>query len=260
MEIVFDYIKNSVSLLLLLVSFFGNAQGGEALFKSATTAYNDGSYKEAIGYYLKILETGEHSVAVYFNLGNSYYKLNQIAPSIYYYEKALLLKPNDIEVKNNLGYAQNMTMDAIEKIPETYFLKIYKKITTFLSFDQWSYLSILFMLLFVGLYIAFYYLRYATQKRVAFISSISCLVVTIVAVIFALLEYKDFNREQPAIVFSKESVIKSEPNNRGEETFRLHQGAKVNVLNKLNNWKKIQLADGKTGWILAKDIKMLKSF
>ena len=259
MEKAFDNIKNSISLLLLLVSFFGNAQG-EALFKSATKSYNDGNYKEAIEHYLKILETGEHSVAVYFNLGNSYYKLNQIAPSIYYYEKALLLKPNDTEVKNNLGYAQNMTLDAIEKIPETGFFNIYKKITNLLCFDQWAYVSIVFMLLFVVLYIVFYYLRYTTQKRVAFISSIICLIITIVAFVFALLEYKYFNIEQPAIVFSEESIIKSEPNNRSEEVFRLHQGTKVNVLDRLSDWEKIQLVDGKTGWILAEDIKILKDF
>ncbi|MDX1313866.1 MAG: tetratricopeptide repeat protein, partial [Eudoraea sp.] len=85
----------------------------EARFDSATVAYNKGDYEKAIAYYKEILGEGKHSAALYYNLGNSFYKLNQIAPSIYYYEKALLLAPNDPEIKNNLVYAQNMTLDAI---------------------------------------------------------------------------------------------------------------------------------------------------
>ena len=113
-------------LLLVFVSF-ANAQN-ETLFNSGTEAYNKGDYNKAIERYLAIVENGQHSAELYYNLGNSYYKLNQIAPSIYYFEKALLLKPGDPEIKNNLGYAQNMTLDAIETMPETGLSRIYKNV------------------------------------------------------------------------------------------------------------------------------------
>ena len=145
-------MKNLVFLLLLLLSFTANAQN-EALFNRATTYYNEGEYEKAAENYFKILENGEHSAAVYYNIGNCYYKLNQIAPSIYYYEKALLLKPNDREIKNNLAYAQNMTLDAIEPLPATSLSKLYKNITGLLSFDQWSYVGVFFVFLFVLAYI-----------------------------------------------------------------------------------------------------------
>ena len=64
-----------------------------------------------------IIENGEHSAALYFNLGNSYYKINDLANSIYYYEKALKLMPNDSDVLNNLSYSQNMLIDKVEKLP-----------------------------------------------------------------------------------------------------------------------------------------------
>ncbi len=241
-------MKKLMTILVLLMCFWVSAQN-ETLFNEATKVYNEGDYEKAVENYLKILENGEHSAELYFNLGNSYYKLNQIAPSIYYYEKALLLKPNDAEIKNNLAYAQNMTLDAIETMPETGLSKIYKKITGFLSFDQWAYSAIIFMLLFVLAYIAFYYFRYATQKRIAFITSMVSLIIAV-----------DFRATQPAIIFSEEVVIKSEPNNRSQEAFTLHQGTKVSVLEELNDWKKIQIADGKTGWIRSENIRLLKNF
>jgi len=252
-------MKKILFLIVLFYSFFGNAQN-EALFHKATEAYNNGDYQKAIDNYSEILDNGQHSTELYYNLGNSYYKLNQIAPSIYNYEKALLLSPNDAEVKNNLSYAQNMTLDAIETMPETSLMKIYKSITGILSFDQWSYTAVIFLILFVLLYIAFYYFKYATKKRIAFITSITCLFISVMSVIFAFVQYNDFKADQPAIVFSSEVKIKSEPNNRSEEIFVLHEGTKVNVLEELNEWKKIKIADGKTGWLASESIKQLKGF
>jgi len=252
-------VKKILFIGILLITVIGYAQG-EALFNRATEAYNAGDYQKAIDNYLEILEDGQHSAELYYNLGNTYYKLNQIAPSIYYYEKALLLKPNDAEITNNLAYAQNMTLDAIDTMPETGLSKIYQNVVGFLSFDQWAYVGVVFMVLFVLLYIAFYYFRYSSRKRIAFITSIITLLICIVSVVFAFLQYNKFKADGPAIVFANESSVKSEPNKRSQEAFALHEGTKVNVLDELNDWKKIRIADGTTGWIPSEDIKLLKDF
>ncbi len=252
-------MKNLHYILILCVSFCGFAQNN-TLFEKGNKAYNEGAYEEAARHYQNIIDQGEHSAELYFNLGNTYYKLNKIAPSIYNYEKALLLKPNDTEIKNNLAFAQNMTLDAIEVLPETGLSRLYRSVTSKLSFDEWAYLSIVCIFLFVVGYILYYFLNYATQKRISFISSFVFLFMGIFLVIIAYIEYEKFKNDQPAIVFDTEVIIKSEPNNRSQETFRLHEGAKVNVEETLNEWKKIKLTDGKTGWIPSKSIKMLKNF
>lgn len=252
-------LKKIVYIVIVLLSFTGFAQN-ETMFDRATKAYNTGEYQNAVDEYLQILDKGQHSAELYYNLGNAYYKLSQIAPSIYYYEKALLLKPTDPEIKNNLAYAQNMTLDAIDEIPKTGVSKIYDNVIGLLSFDQWSYVAVIFTVLFVLLYIAFYYFRYSSRKRSAFVLSIVSLVIAITSTVFAYMEYNNFKADRPAIVFSDESSVKSEPNKKSQEAFALHEGTKVNVLDQLNDWKKIQIADGTTGWIPSEDIKMLKDF
>ncbi|AYN65908.1 tetratricopeptide repeat protein [Euzebyella marina] len=249
-------------LLSVVIFLFGLVAFGqnETLFNQATEAYNEGAYQKAVDNYLEILDNGQHSAELYYNLGNSYYKLNQIAPSIYYYEKALLLRPNDEEIKNNLAYANNMTLDAIETLPETGLSNIYKNIVGQLSFDQWAYLAVAFLILFVFLYIAFYYFRYSSRKRISFVISIVALFLSVVALVFAILQYNKFKDDMPAIVFADESSVKAEPNARSQEAFALHEGTKVNVLEELNDWKKIKIADGSIGWIPAEDIKELKDF
>jgi tetratricopeptide (TPR) repeat protein len=252
-------LKPIVILLMFFMAVCAHAQN-DALFEQANQAYNEGKYDKAVENYLGILEKGEHSAALYYNLGNSYYKLNKIAPSIYYYEKALLLTPNDAEIKNNLTYAQNMTLDAIDTMPEMGLSKFYRDLTEMLSFDQWAYTAVLFMMLFVGLYIAFYYFRYATRKRIAFILSLVSLLFSLATAAFAYLQYEAFKSDRPAIVFSSEVEIKAEPNDRSQGVFTLHEGAKVNVLEDLDEYHKISIADGKTGWIPKESIKLLKDF
>jgi tetratricopeptide (TPR) repeat protein len=251
--------KQIILLLILFIGFYAKAQD-VARFEDATKAYNKGEYEKAIEDYQKILENGQHSAALYYNLGNAYYKMNQIAPSIYYYEKALLLQPHDAEIQNNLRYAQNMTLDAIDEIPETGISKIKNNIVGLFSFDQWARLAVVFVILFVLCYIAFYYFRYSSRKRIAFVASIISLLFAIVSVIFAFFQKKGFDADQPAIVFSSEVAIRSEPNERSQEIFKLHEGAKVNVLESLNNFDKIRLSDGKTGWLPKESIKLVKDF
>jgi len=252
-------VKNIIFIISFLVSCFSIAQN-EQLFEQANTLYNEGKYQEAINNYLKISESGEHSASLYFNLGNSYYKLNQIAPSIYYYEKALLLAPGDTDIKNNLLYAQNMTVDAIDALPQTGFSRIFQKIIGKLSYNSWGILSILFMVLFVTGFLLYYFSVYQEKKRLFFIISMFCLLISLLSLSFSFSQYNYIQNQDPAIVFAKEIGVNAEPNNRSEEVFVLHEGTKVNVEDEMDDWKKITLADGKTGWLPASEIKEVKNF
>lgn len=197
---------------------------------------------------------------MYFNLANAHYKLNHIAPSIYYYEKALQLSPNDKDVQNNIAFARNMTIDAIETVPEIGVSKLVKNVTHMMSFDSWAYTASGLVFLFVILFLIYYFAYNTTQKRLAFIGSIMALILFFTALAFAFHKYNLVKNDKPAIVFSQESKVKTEPNLRSEEAFRLHEGTKVQVIGKLNNWIEIKLTDGKTGWVASADLKMLNEF
>jgi len=230
----------------------------EALFDAANKLYNEGNHQEAIEKYEDILSNGAHSSELYFNLGNAYYKLNKIAPSIFYYEKAIQLSPNNSDFKSNLSFAENMTIDDIEVVPEIGLSRIGKNVINTFNFDTWATFSVAFVLIFVILFLGYYFSNATAKKRLAFIVSSSALGLAIVCLFFAQQKYKFAIKDKPAIVFAKETDIKTEPNLRSEVTFTLHEGTKVQVLEEYDkNWKKIKLADGKTGWIPSGDIKLL---
>jgi tetratricopeptide (TPR) repeat protein len=150
-------------LIFWLMCLVGFSQTTES-FKQANDLYNSGYYKEAIGQYDSILASNQHSAELYFNLANCYYKLNEVGPSIFYYEKALQLAPDDLDILNNLGYAQKMTIDAIQEVPESGVSKLLNKTLNSLSVDGWAIRCVGLVFLFVVLFLG-YYLSYSEAKK-----------------------------------------------------------------------------------------------
>ncbi|WP_417199844.1 tetratricopeptide repeat protein [Bizionia sp.] len=248
-----------LTLLIALISLCSLGQNIQ-LFEQANTLYNDAKYEEAISKYQQILDTDMHSAELYFNLANAHYKLNHIAPSIFYYEKALQLAPNDAEINQNIAFAKNMTLDAIDVVPEVGVSKVINQVSNAVSFDAWAILAICFVFLAVFSFINYYLAKGTKTKRFSFTVGFIGLFLMLGSVVSAFNKYDLDKNNNPAIVFAQESQIKSEPNLRSTEAFVLHEGTKVQVLDTVENWKKIKLTDGKTGWIPATDIKLLKKF
>ncbi|TXE12844.1 tetratricopeptide repeat protein [Seonamhaeicola algicola] len=252
-------MKYIIYILIAFSSFGINAQNQD-LFAQGNALYNKEKYAEAIDKYMAVLNTKKHSADLYFNLANAHYKLNNIAPSIYYYEKALMLNPNDADIQNNIAFAKNMTIDAIDVVPDAGFSKLVKSTTNTFTFDAWATAAVVLVFCFVVLFLVYYFSFSTVIKRLTFISSIIALTGAFITLAFAFHKFNIDKKNNPAIVFVQEAKIKTDPNLRSEEAFRLHEGTKVQVIDNYNNWKKIELADGKTGWINSEDIKLLKEF
>ncbi|TCK68025.1 tetratricopeptide repeat protein [Winogradskyella wandonensis] len=252
-------MKHILILFIMCLSVFVNAQN-DARFNEGNALYNQGKYAEAIKKYEAILETEEHSAALYYNLANAHYKLNNIAPSIFYYEKAKQLSPNDKEIQNNIGFAKNMTVDAIDEVPEVGFSRIFNNLVNTFSSDTWSKIAISGVLLFVFLFLMYHFSEATTQKRVAFIVSAAGIFIAGFSLVMAFQKNSLQKKDNPAIVFAQETRVKANPNKTSEEVFRLHEGTKVQVLETYNNWYKIEIADKTTGWIPLSDVRLLKGF
>ncbi|WP_282031182.1 tetratricopeptide repeat protein [Winogradskyella eximia] len=248
-----------IILFVCCFSMIGFSQN-DSVFSEANTLYNNGKYAEAIDKYESILDSDQHSAELYFNLGNANYKLNNIAPSIYYYEKALLLEPNDKDIQNNLAFAQNMTIDAIEIVPKVGFSRIINNIVNTFNTDTWARIAIGGVLLFVVIFLAYHFSYTSSKKRIAFVTSIISLFIGCFSVVMAFQKDSLDRKDNPGIVFSQETRVKTDPNSASEEVFRLHEGTKVQVIETYEDWKKIKLSDNSTGWIPSEDIKLLKIF
>lgn len=250
-------LQHIITTIILGMTFTLVAQTPEQLFEQGNKQYADGQFQEAIDTYRKVLDKDLESAAVYYNLANAHYKLNNVAPSIYYYEKAKQLAPADADIRNNAAFAEKMKIDAIQPLPENTFKKWFSNVLNLLTTDGWAYTTVVFIGLFVFLFLGYYFSYQAVKKRAFFVSSFVSLILAGLAIVFAYNAFAKASTDNPAIVFATESQVKSEPNLASSEAFVLHEGTKVMILETVNNWKRISLADGKSGWIPATDIRAL---
>jgi len=250
------HIDLSLFMVALLYTILAVAQN-EPLFEQGKENYKNENYTDAIANWDKVLEAGEHSAALYFNLGNAYYKLNQIGPSIYYYQKALQLAPNDSDIKNNLSFAQNATVDAIEPLPQTLFAKWDQQVSELMTYEGWAWTTAVAAMLLSLCFLMYYFSGLSGRKRVYFAGF---LISTFVMITAFTMSYRVFDRslnDRQAIVFAESTQIKSEPSMGGETSFVLHEGTQVQILEVDAEWFHIRIADGKEGWIIASDVKEL---
>lgn len=227
----------------------------EALFEEGNTAYNDGDYATAINKYEQILENGETSSELYYNLANAHYKANNVAPSIYYYEKALQLDPNDTDILNNLAIAQNRVVDDVEGAQETGAFRIWNGAVSSFGYNEWAWTAITFSVFFTILFLLYYLSIKSRLKRTFFTFSMLSLLAALITLTFAFQQKDQFSNNDYAIIFASQAPVYAEPTLRGDEIFVLHEGTKIEVLETYQDWVKFELANGLQGWMEKIDIK-----
>ncbi len=248
-------MKRLFVIVFMIFSSIGFSQSAAELFTTANDLYKSGKYQEAIDNYEKITESNLQSDELYFNLGNSYYKLNKVAPSIYNFEKALKLNPTNEDARINLEFANKLALDAIEVLPKTIFQKFSENIIYKLTYEYWAIISILLSFLGALLFLMYHFSYTSSKKLFYFNTSILSALLLIVSLVFAFKAFDFEENTKTAIIFEKSTEIKNAPTFNSDTVFQLHEGTKVEVLDAIDNWKKIKLADGKIGWIVAENLK-----
>ena len=149
-----------IVFLFLMVANFANAQTSSNLFETANNLYKEGKIEQAIETYKKIESQNLISAELYYNLGNCYYKLNKVGPTIYNYEKALKLDPLNEDVINNLIFAKRLALDNIEELPKSLLQKFNANYLQKLSYNQWAIIVIILSFLGSILFLLFFFCRF----------------------------------------------------------------------------------------------------
>lgn len=231
------------------------AQNPDSLFVQANELYRQENYTEALKVYEEIEAMDQESWALYFNIGNIHYKMNRVAPAIFYYEKALKLRPDQPDVRFNLEFANQMVLDNIEPLPRNLGQRFMDAVILKLTYETWAKIAVGLAFLFALLFLMYHFSYSTGKKRFYFISSIITVILVTTSVFFAFRNQLYMKNNKEAIIFATEAEVMNAPTTTSEAYFELHEGTKVTVLESLDNWKKIRIADGKIGWIEEKDLK-----
>lgn len=246
-----------VLFVLSLNGILGMAQNPDSLFVQANELYRQEKYNEALKVYQQIEALDQESWALYYNIGNIHYKMNRVAPAIFYYEKALKLRPDQQDVLFNLEFANQMVLDNIEPLPRNLGQRIMDTVILKLSYETWAKIAVGLAFLFALLFLMYHFSYGTGKKRFYFVTSIITVVLVTTSIFFAFRNHLYVKNNTEAIIFAKEAEVMNAPTTASEAYFELHEGTKVTVLESLDNWKKIKIADGKIGWIDQKYLRQI---
>ena len=242
-------------LLLVSVASRGAEMTSAERWEMGNKAYINGDYNKAIEEYNAILEGGEYSMKLYYNLANAYIKSEKIGKAILYYNKALRIDPSSDDVRHNLALAEARTKDRIAVVPEFFLNRWLRVVRNSLSCTAWSLLSLsLFgvMLCFVVLFLLTSRIR---LRKTGFFGAMCTFLLFVVVTSFAVSSRNDMLSHEEAVVMGSAISVKSSPDRSATDLFVLHEGTKVKVLSEVDEWAEVVIADGKKGWTLKSNVE-----
>lgn len=242
------YISLFFAIVISHVSLVAD-EHPDSLINRANQAYNQGLYDSAIQVYAKVLDEGLESYELYYNMGNAYFKNNQLPSAILYYEKAKKMAPNNEDVNFNLSIANSMIVDKIEKVPEMFYKKWWDYFYNALGEDEWTVLFIVswvILLFFIGL---FFLTKSRNTKKVSFYLGVLFLLSTITTFGLSSQKYYYTKENKEAVIFTPTVTAKSSPTQSAVDLFVIHEGTKVQIMDEVQGWIKIRLRNGSIGWL-----------
>jgi tetratricopeptide (TPR) repeat protein len=262
-KVGFCTIKAIIILIPLIMASFSvftfaqqNTSPSEN-FKKANEFYLKGNYTQAIDIYKGLISKGYESSDIYFNLANSYFKLKKISLSILYFEKAKKISPEDEDINYNLRVANLRVVDKIDPIPKFFLIQWYENLRDSFSSKSWSVFNIIFWWITLFSIAGFLVFWSPVMRRLFFGIAVISFTITIFTFIFANQQYGQENSKNTAIVFEPSVYIKNSPDDLATALFILHEGSKVQLLDKVNGWYKIRLANGNIGWLPESSVEVI---
>jgi tetratricopeptide (TPR) repeat protein len=249
-----------IIILLLLVLTADLVSGQEersVKFKKGVEYYTASKYQEALNEWLDIYNTGYRSAELEYNIGNAYFKLNNVPGSILFFERAQLLKPADNNINYNLQIARTLVVDKFEEIPELFFVKWFDFLSLLLSTNTWAVISLISFLLFLILLSVYIYSAGYRIKVLGFWFALLFLIISASSLTFTIRNKSLVYNSNRAVIFAPSLNGKSSPDNSGTDLFILHEGSKVTIEDQVGEWYEIKLTDGNKGWVPSNSLTII---
>jgi tetratricopeptide (TPR) repeat protein len=252
----FTFLINVLLIFFLSCTSLLIANENNNAFDSANVAYAKGNYEKAIKLYT-IINKGFEAPELYFNLGNAYYKTDNIGLAILNYERAKKLSPGDENIIANLKLVSQKTEDKIDAAPQLFLTEWKDDLVNLMNEKQWSILCIVMMIIAVILWGTYFFSNQRGLKQLGFFGGILIFISAIAIFFIAQYKYKITKNSNDAIITSASVVVTGSPSEKGTKLFVLHEGTKVYITQQNNDWIEVRIANGNVGWMKASQLQKI---
>ena len=246
--------------LSLLIIFAINLFSADydKMFKKGVDLYTKNSFKEALDTFLSIEKEGVVNAELYYNIANTYFRLNQLGYAILYYKKALKVKPAFAQAKKNLEFALSLTKDKQTYSKSSPIERKIKDIFDLISLNLSAVISLILFFLIV-LVIVIMILFYKDREKIAMIFTLVILLIFFAgSLLVSYLKWKSYHDDKEAVLISESAIGFSGPGDNFTRVFTIHEGLCFEVVQTQGDWSLIKLNNGLGGWIRTQDLKRVK--
>ncbi len=241
-------------IALCLTSGVCGAAETAKIFQEANTGYRTGDFAKAAELYESLIKEEPRVAAFYYDLANTYVRLGKLSRAILNYEKALRLDPRNEDIRANLRYTRGLLEYRVEDT-RNWYLKATEAVLKYAT-EREVYavvLAVLFVFLSGGI---LYFLNgrgvfWNPWQRFVFI-------VLLLAVVVAVGKQVQSNVIRDAIVMQKECEARYGPSEHDQVAFKMGEGIKAFVMDRREDWSRVILTNGESGWVKDSDIAEVK--
>lgn len=242
-------------IVMLFISLGLNAQTQDKLFEEGNKQFKNKEYELALKSYLSIEKQNIFSSELYYNIGNTYFRLNDYTNSILYYERGLRLNPNDEDLKTNLKVAKARLKGDVYIVPDFFLVRWWSNIINLFTPSWWGFVSVVLLLVSCTLFILYYFSF--DKKVLLFYSLLLSLIIFITSCFAGYTRQTQLSSKNQAIVFGEQTVGKDSPDKNSSDKMKILKGQKIKIVDKEDKWIRVKTEDGKEAWIESKDIVII---
>jgi tetratricopeptide (TPR) repeat protein len=254
-------MKRLVFFTLLLIiwavqSGFSSPENAQ-LYNRANEHYTKKEYHEALELYTELVDRGVEHPSLYYNAANTYFKIGMIGHAVLNYERALLLKPFDRDIRANLQYVNNQLEDKIRPLYNEGAFRFFQEIVSLMRLKLTVYFELVLFTVLIVLLLSF---LFAPNSRRQIRRALIVVGIVYIAILIGMIAQYSYDRRYPkGIILQEVLEVKSSPLAESETLFDLHEGIKFKLIEKRGEWIRLSIADGRQGWILQESVALIRS-
>lgn len=253
------------TIIILLGTFALRAES--QLITQADSAYNADDFRQAADMYLNVIQQEGPSAKLYYNLGNTYYRLGEMGNAVIAYERALRLDPSDKDARNNLDFVNARITDRPGE-RGTFLGNALDAISSYAHSNTWAWIAFTCFALTLAGILAYLFSEVVTVRKIGFFGGILTVIGCCACLFFSFRAASIASADNAAIVTVPSTILSTTPRvpqDRTQEAMLLHEGTKVTILDSVRSttdsihslWYDVEVDNAHRAWINAAAVQKI---